>query len=181
MDEKQRAFTTKYDGRVNVLKTEVGICLPFLGEPTKEEKLIIEKFTAIWDTGATNCVVTEKVVKKLNLKPIRIAEVYHAAGKSLSNVYLVNIALPSNVIMQGVSVTEGILPEDNAQVLIGMDIISMGDFAVTNVNGKTVLSFRTPAYQEIDFVPEANEFNMKSMNRHDRRKIESLLRRGKIK
>lgn len=33
-----------------------------------------------------------------------------------------------------------------------MDIISKGDFAITNVDGKTVFSFRIPSVETIDFV-----------------------------
>lgn len=178
MDGQHRAFTTRYITRVLVLKTDVGVCLPFLGQPSKDEKIVIEKFKAIWDTGATNSVVTEAVAQKLGLKPIRVARVYHAVGESFSPVYLVNIALPNNVIVQGVTVTRGVLPEDD-QVLIGMDIIGMGDFAVTNVGGKTVMSFRLPSHREIDFIPETQEYNMQFMNRHDRRRIQKILEKKK--
>lgn len=39
----------------------------------------------------------------------------------------------------------------NIDLLIGMDIISLGDFAITNVNGKTTFSFRLPSTSIIDF------------------------------
>jgi uncharacterized protein YecA (UPF0149 family) len=41
-------------------------------------------------------------------------------------------------------------------VLIGMDIICSGDFAVTNKGGKTVFSYRYPSISPIDFkkIPE---------------------------
>ncbi len=37
-------------------------------------------------------------------------------------------------------------------ILIGMDIITLGDFAITNYNNKTVFSFRFPSSEVIDFV-----------------------------
>jgi len=37
-----------------------------------------------------------------------------------------------------------------------MDIITQGDFAVTNHNGVTKFSFRTPSMEHIDFVPGTN-------------------------
>jgi hypothetical protein len=37
-------------------------------------------------------------------------------------------------------------------VLIGMNIINKGDFAITNFQGKTTMSFRIPSKQKIDFV-----------------------------
>jgi hypothetical protein len=33
------------------------------------------------------------------------------------------------------------------EVLIGMDIISMGDFNISNANGKTLFSFVIPPYK----------------------------------
>ena len=36
-----------------------------------------------------------------------------------------------------------------------MDVISTGDFAVTNKDGKTNLSFRVPSVEYIDFVKQA--------------------------
>ena len=63
--------------------------------------------------------------------------------------------LPSNVIFEGLRVTEGILA--GTEVLIGMDIIASGDFAVTHCNedGGTTMSFCVPSVQEIDFVTRA--------------------------
>ena len=47
---------------------------------------------------------------------------------------------------------KGVLKDTD--VLIGMDIINRGDFAVTNQNRKTKFSFRFPSIGDIDFVEE---------------------------
>ena len=39
-------------------------------------------------------------------------------------------------------------------VLIGMDVIGMGDFAVSNFGDKTVFSFRIPSDKRTDYVAE---------------------------
>ena len=39
-------------------------------------------------------------------------------------------------------------------MLIGMDVMNLGDFAVTNKDGRTVFSFRIPSCRCIDFVKE---------------------------
>lgn len=41
--------------------------------------------------------------------------------------------------------------EADTGVLIGMDLITLGDFAVTNKNGQTCFSFRYPSSEWIDF------------------------------
>ena len=38
-----------------------------------------------------------------------------------------------------------------------MDIITLGDFALTNVNGNTTVSFRIPSVETIDYVKEYNQ------------------------
>ena len=60
-----------------------------------------------------------------------------------------------------------------------MDIISLGDFVVTNTNTKTTFSFRIPSVQEIDFIPETQENNvMEGGNRQQRRAFQAKKRRG---
>jgi len=181
----KHAFTTRYNGRARALTTEVGVFLPVTQEEIKTSPPQVKKYVCIWDTGATNSVITKKVADDLNLQPTGLAEVNHAGGKSFCNIYLVNIILPDNVVVAQVRVTEGKListdniPEEKKpQVLIGMDIIGMGDFAVTNANGKTTLSFRTPSVEEIDFVPMAQASNvMDGGNRQQRRAMDAKMRR----
>ena len=52
-------------------------------------------------------------------------------------------------------VTMGTLPP-RSDVLIGMDLISQGDFSVTNKGGSTVFSFRVPSQVHTDYVKEHN-------------------------
>jgi hypothetical protein len=40
-----------------------------------------------------------------------------------------------------------------------MDIIGMGDFAVTHAEGSTVVTFRQPSCAEVDYEKELNDFN----------------------
>ena len=54
----------------------------------------------------------------------------------------------------GMRVTKGNMK--GAEILIGMDIINQGDFAVTNLNGITKFSFRVPSTAHLDFVEEHN-------------------------
>ena len=43
------------------------------------------------------------------------------------------------------------------ECLIGMDILTQGDLAITNANNETCVSFRIPSEQCIDFVQEYND------------------------
>jgi hypothetical protein len=120
----------------------------------------IEQFTAIWDTGATNTAIASTVAQKLGLIPITFAPVGTGGGQVNAPVHLVNIILPNNVLVPNVQVTE-LKDLNSCDLLIGMDIISTGDFALTHVNGKACFSFRTPSFKRIDFVPESNHHNLR--------------------
>ena len=86
----------------------------------------------------------------LELPPEGTTEVFHVRGSEFVPIYFVNLGLPNRVEVVGVRVTQGVLK--SCDVLIGMDIINMGDFAVTNHNGITMLSFQIPSMDHIDFV-----------------------------
>jgi hypothetical protein len=123
---------------------------------------LAQPYIATWDTGATNTVITSKVVTELGLKPSGKVKVRGVgpAGTLLehdSDTYLVNILLPNNVAVMGVRVSENAV--EGCDVLIGMDVITEGDLAITNHNGKTTFSFRMPPCDEIDFVAEIEEHN----------------------
>ena len=73
------------------------------------------------------------------------------------NVYLVDVVLRNNVTVKDIHVIEAELDNQNIDMLIGMDIIGLGDFAVTNVNGITKFTFRLPSVEEIDFVKQIQD------------------------
>lgn len=150
------AFTAKSTGRLREIVTDCGVSLPYSSEAMKTLKPAIYQTKALWDTGATGCVITQITAKELNLKPISIVKVSHAGGESLQNVYLVNIYLPNKVLIPAVRVTECQDTTGKFGVIIGMDIITLGDFSVTNVDKKTSVSFRIPSIKTVDYVEEYN-------------------------
>lgn len=150
---KISSFTSKYSGLSPVLITDVLISNAFDPPSGKidPENYSTNSYKAIWDTGATGTVITQKVVDECALSPTGVIEVHTAAGKTRTNSYLVNVWLPNKVIIPNVKAALGELA-GNVEVLIGMNIIGRGDFAVTNKGGKTVFSFRFPSVECIDFV-----------------------------
>lgn len=129
----------------------------------------VETFDAIWDTGATGPVITQKVVDSCGLVATGIAQVHGVHGVAECETFLVNVALPNNVMVTSVRVTKGDIA--GADILIGMDIINEGDFAVTNHNSNTMFSFRTPSLEHIDFVDVVNRENRAQLpDRAERRR-----------
>jgi hypothetical protein len=123
------------------------------------------EFDAIWDTGATNCVITQSVIDRCGLVPTGQAKVSGVHGEEETrDTYLVNLILPNSVGVQSVRVTKGDM--DFVDLLIGMDVIGTGDFAVTNLDGITKFSYRYPSQAHIDFVEEANRTNRAGQFQH---------------
>lgn len=110
-------------------------------------------------------------------------QVHGVHGVSEENVYLVSIALPNNVIISPVRVTECETLNGPFDVLIGMDIISIGDFVITNLNNQTVMSFRIPSVSRIDFAnPENNHYHSEPhLTREESRVLERLRAKNKFK
>jgi hypothetical protein len=69
---------------------------------------------------------------------------------------MVNLMLPHGVGVAGVQVTEFPANDPAFNVIIGMDVICIGDMSITNVGGKTWMSFCTPPLEAIDYVVEVN-------------------------
>jgi len=150
MVKKISSFTRIHtEGISRVLVSNVYVSENY-NTPNRPKNLIIKNYTAIWDTGATHTVITKKVVMECKLWPIGMTKVSHAGGESITNTYFVNLYLPNGVEVCRVRATEGILAK-KVDVLIGMDIITRGDFAVTNKGEITAFSFRIPSIQLIDF------------------------------
>jgi hypothetical protein len=70
----------------------------------------------------------------------------------------------------GIPVTEAGNIIGNFDVLIGMDIITLGDFAVTNPEDKTKLSYQMPSTHDIDFV---EEIRRTTKNKQTKEKLKS--------
>ncbi len=143
------SFTAKHNGIAKQLKTKVYVSIAFDPSQTKNPPPSHE-FIALWDTGATNTVISERVVNECGLKPIGMTKVHHAGGTDTTEVFLVNIILPNNVGISQLRVSKGVLFDD-VEMLIGMDILNRGDFSLTNKDGKTTFSFRMPSVECIDF------------------------------
>ncbi|MAF43100.1 MAG: hypothetical protein CMI54_02875 [Parcubacteria group bacterium] len=88
MQPPPKAFTTSYNGISRVLQNEVHIAEAF--NPSSITGTISPasrggiKYSAIWDTGATNTIITRKVVSKLGLKQIGVTQLETANDKKHS-------------------------------------------------------------------------------------------------
>lgn len=97
------------------------------------------KIRCLWDTGASGTCVSHSVVKELGLKPISAVLAQAANSSDRLGIYLINIDLGPSAF-NGLPVA-GLLdvPNQVADVFLGMDVIGRGEMHLTHRNGKLVL------------------------------------------
>lgn len=106
---------------------------------------------AQWDTGATGTCISRELVNRLNLMPTGKVKVSTPSGVGVMNKYVINLVLNNEIRIQNLIVMDSEIGKQGIDVLIGMDIISTGDFAVSNFDEKTQFSFRIPSQEHVEY------------------------------
>ena len=146
-ETKVHTLTRAYNGISRIITSPIQVFNTNTG--------VNEATSGIWDTGATGSAITKDLAAKLGLVPVSQTRVKGVHGyKDGINVYAVRIILNNQNVSFILPVTEceQLTDDGSSKFLIGMDVISRGDFAVTNFQGKTVMTYRVPSIQRIDFV-----------------------------
>lgn len=100
---------------------------------------------AVWDTGSTQTTIVADIVKELCLNPI--GGIY---GNTLGGQQKYQWSNVCVILGGGISVSGEMLCSDRCvsndckKIILGMDIISLGDFSVKPSGGKTIMTFEVP-------------------------------------
>lgn len=143
-------MTIHFEGRALEITTEAKVSMAY--DATRMQNLPhppYESCRATWDTGAMNTVITPMLAHKLGLASLGLVKMQHANGVSLVNTYMVNVLLPNKMEVHSLYVMEGAMADTD--MLIGMDVITLCDFAITNRGGKTTFSFDIPSNHLTDY------------------------------
>ena len=105
------------------------------------------KVKALWDTGAMLSAITPEVAQSLNLVPFNRVKVNGINNTSMADMVKVSMKLPNLVEVKNSNVTVCNLVRD-VDLLIGMDIIQLGDFSISNGAGKTLFTFAMPPFED---------------------------------
>ena len=169
LNNNVRAFTVHSNGLAAELVSSIwisefiepGEISPWRFQEIKQK----HEYKCVWDTGAMDTCITPRIVQELGLVPTgrRQFQGVGAAGQEGivhdAYTYLVNLYFPHRVIIHGVTVSDA--EPGGCDVLLGMDVIRVGDLAISNFKGQTAFTFRTPSIEKIDFVQEINSLNEK--------------------
>ncbi|GHT13126.1 hypothetical protein AGMMS4956_08800 [Bacteroidia bacterium] len=140
--DKVYTFTKKYDAVSRVLTLPVKIRLAGTDRYYETQGIV--------DTGAIVSIVSKNLVNKLKVAPHSYQFMDTASEqKVITPVYRASIILCEQIEITNLTVGDGTLPEGE-ECLIGMDILSLGDLAISHFEGKTCISFRIPSMQSIE-------------------------------
>lgn len=142
----KKAITQKYSSKAESI---ISICLVVKSvNGTNIE--YCEAKDVLWDTGATNTIISQSIADALGLEPIKKALISGIGGNIEAYTYKINLFFAN----EGAWIKElEVLAcelEDN-DIIIGMDTITQWDFAITNKDGATWFSFRIPSKEHIEF------------------------------
>lgn len=92
----------EYDSLVNVIQTD-SIIMPSIDEITKSGQLKYTQVSSmVWDTGATNTLISSQVVDALELVPLEESLVEGVGGIVKSLVYEISLYLANDIVFKNV-------------------------------------------------------------------------------
>ena len=146
---KSVPYTQTYSKPALCISTACKISEPYDVSMDPGEHPPYIELNAIWDTGAMRSTISTQIAQELKLIPLGQTRVCHADGESICNYYVVNLLLPNKIEIKMLMVNDGKLTDTD--MLIGMDVISLCDFTITNPGTETKFSFQVPSCLDIDF------------------------------
>lgn len=104
-------------------------------------KDIVMKTWALWDTGATKTGVSKRIASRLKLEPIeKKEELLTASDAIFVDRAFLEMKIPSTSTYKRMEVN--IVPDQPTSVVIGLDIICLGQFEIKRTDQGIRMTFR---------------------------------------
>ena len=115
---------------------------------------ILIPIKALWDTGSSESVISNNLANKLNLCSIGSALLNGTSLSCKTNIYEVVLLLAKKqqIILHVTGSSQ--IGDNNIDLLIGLDVISMCDFVISTDNKNLCMSVRFPSQGSIDFTKD---------------------------
>ena len=146
-NETMAVYTRRNADIVEAIVSECRICPAVNFKHGEMPPKVYSSQKALWDTGATNTLISSKIVTELELKPCGKSGFSSANGVVETNLYEIHLGVPTAGVVCNILALEK--DDEDYEVVIGMDVISQGDFAFSNHDGRSTFSFRLPSQEEI--------------------------------
>lgn len=160
-DTKPYAFTGYFPVYRGRIVSDIMLCSPDEGNPNSI------RVRAMWDTGCSQTVISQRVADFLSLRPTG-SRVFRSplGGSKLSDLTEAKVCILLGAAR--VKLEVGIIEKPNSDldcdVTLGLDFITMGDFAFTHHQSQLVLSFCYPPVGfPADFTLIAPKFSVKKV------------------
>ena len=112
---------------------------------------------ALWDTGATFSAISLDVANRLKLVPADKVTVTGVHDTNTVDAGIITVELPDHIVKKDIRVAICTL-NPSIGMILGMDIIMLGDLAISNGNGQSLFSFAIPSFKnKMDFSARKNE------------------------
>jgi hypothetical protein len=139
-------LTQTYTGQINSLRSTV--CVASAERPVAGEKISSIEIQAIWDTGATNSVITPNLKKALQLRSFSHQMIFGVNNESDAETTYISLTLPTKPNRAELDKLPVFVADINVagvDMLIGMDVIMRGDFSISNGGRVGVFSLAMPS------------------------------------
>jgi len=114
-----------------IFEIQLGVSVPIDGYP-KDSRTGMNSMALI-DTGSTGSCISRNFATKAQLKSFKIIKLLGAHGFAFVPVYLVDVLLPNGILFSNIEAAE-FYGGNNFDFIIGMNILRMGDIALTNAH-----------------------------------------------
>ena len=102
----------------------------------------VKALRAMWDTGSNATILSTKLVSELRPDHFGQGGMTGVGGQSEGDTYLMHVSLPTGDIITYQEVYEA--NQGDYDAIIGMDIITRGNFHLDCDHGETLFSFELP-------------------------------------
>lgn len=140
---KHRGFKTKFSANDLKIITPIKLTLPY--QEGEEISYIDGTWRGLWDTGATSSTICRSLAAKLNLPELSDCQLQGVGGVYDSKEYMAGLILPNSVMIPATSLY-GIEDASDFDMLIGMDIITLGELLISVEGEDMFFSFQIPSF-----------------------------------
>jgi len=138
MSSESNTWKNEYNGLTLQLDCDVTVC-QFLDGMTIDHLFVESK--AVWDTGCTTSSISKNLIRKLGLTPTgeKSLRIDMHGNAEYVDTYDIIVQIGTGPTIKIDKAREMSLPDFG--ILLGMDVITLGDFTVSSSSGKTVATY----------------------------------------
>lgn len=139
--ETPYAFTGRFNMFRGRIVSEIVICSP------DDAELVSTRIRALWDTGCSQSIISKRVADFLRLQPDNKQQFRSPfGGTAICDVAKVRLCVVLGGIRIPIDAAINTKPnsEPDCDITLGLDFITMGDFAISHLGESLFLSFCYP-------------------------------------